>query len=231
MSLVTNLSVLVPLRTEDFAFYKARLALRSSLDLAGVETIVIDDGSPAGVAAEIEAFCADRGYAYLRLHTADQVFSLARSRNAGLRAARSEFVYMDDADLVYRHNFFQEIVAELRLLAHTPFNFFSLPAVYLTAAASTRVFADTCLDASYLQVMHALLLEDPKGAPTNVLVESYAPASGVVALSRELALHLGGMTSRFRAGVVRTANLFFGCCVPTKKLAFPPVSMRLNRGT
>ena len=54
MSLVTNLSVLVPLRTEDFAFYKARLALRSALDLAGVETIVIDDGKINAFATHAE---------------------------------------------------------------------------------------------------------------------------------------------------------------------------------
>jgi len=155
------LSVLIPVRTVDFAFYRKRLALRAALDLDGIETMVIDDGSPQNAAVEIATFCADQGFQYLRLDTGDQPFSLARSRNAGLRAAGSPAVYMDDADLIYRRDFFQDVVAQLNGLAQTPFSFLSMPAVYLTAGASAKVFTDACLGESYVQVVHALLLEDP----------------------------------------------------------------------
>jgi predicted glycosyltransferase involved in capsule biosynthesis len=188
----TLLSVVVPLRTDDFAFYSARLMLRDALVLENVEMVVVDDGSSADVAAQIGSFCKQRGYEYVRLESSSQPFSLSRARNAGLQAARGEFVYLDDADLVYSTGFFQAVLNQLQLLHATPFNFLSVPAVYLTAAASSQVFADGGLNGSYPLVVQALLLEDPKGGPRNEVVEHYAPASGVMALRRDLALQVGG---------------------------------------
>jgi predicted glycosyltransferase involved in capsule biosynthesis len=219
--MATALSVLIPLRTDDFAFYRARLALRAALNLADVETIVVDDGSPQSVAAEISGFCATQGFQYLRLATGDQPFSFARSRNAGLRAASSPSVYMDDADLIYRRDFFQAVVAQLNGLAQTPFSFLSMPAVYLTAGASAKVFADACLDASYLQVVHALLLEDPKGSPANAVVESYAPASGVIALSRELALRTGGYDESFSGWGGEDRDFIFRLLCANEQMSLP----------
>jgi predicted glycosyltransferase involved in capsule biosynthesis len=215
------LSVLIPVRTVDFAFYRKRLALRAALDLDGIETLVIDDGSPQNAAVEIASFCADQGFRYLRLDTGDQPFSLARSRNAGLRAAGSPAVYMDDADLIYRRDFFQDVVAQLNGLAQTPFSFLSMPAVYLTAGASAKVFTDACLDASYVQVVHALLLEDPKGSPTNAVIESYAPASGVVALNRDLALRTGGYDESFSGWGGEDRDFIFRLLCANEKIGLP----------
>jgi predicted glycosyltransferase involved in capsule biosynthesis len=191
------LSVVVPLRTDDFAFYGARLVLRDELILENVETVVVDDGSSAAAAAQMGAFCKQRGYAYVRLESCSQPFSLSRARNAGLRAARGEFVYLDDADLVYTPGFFQAVLNQLQLLHATPFNFLSVPAVYLTAAASNQVFADGGLNGSYPRLVQALLLEDPKGGPKNEVIEHYAPASGGIALRRDLALQVGGYDEGF----------------------------------
>lgn len=213
--------MLVPVRTDDFAFYRKRLALRAALDLNQVETIIIDDGSPPAVAEEIADFCAAQSFEYLRMETADRPFSLARSRNAGVQAARSSWVYMDDADLVYRRDFFQEVIAQLKLLYQTPFNFVSIPAVYLTADASTQVFTDGCLDPSYRQVVHALLLEDPKGSSKNRVVESYAPASGVVALSKGLALQVGGYDESFSGWGGEDRDFIFRLLCANEKIGLP----------
>jgi len=219
--MVSALSVLIPLRTNDFAFYRARLALRAALNLDGVETIIVDDGSPQSVAAEISDFCTALDFQYLRLETGNQPFSLARSRNAGLRAASSPSVYMDDADLIYRCDFFQAVVEQMNGLAQTPFNFLSAPAVYLTAGASEKVFADGCLDESYLQVVHALLLEDPKGSPTNTVVDSYAPASGVIVLNRELALRIGGYDESFSGWGGEDRDFIFRLLCVNEKIGLP----------
>lgn len=219
--MASGLSVLVPVRTDDFAFYRKRLALRAALDLNQVETVIIDDGSPPAVAAEIADFCAAQSFEYLRMETADRPFSLARSRNAGVQAARSSWVYMDDADLVYRRDFFQEVIAQLKLLYQTPFNFVSIPAVYLTADASTQVFKDGCLDPSYRQVVHALLLENPKGSSKNRVVESYAPASGVVALSKGLALQVGGYDESFSGWGGEDRDFIFRLLCANEKIGLP----------
>jgi len=191
------ISVVVPLRTDDFAFYSKRLALRDSLFLNNIQTVVVDDGSSEKAAAEISFFCKERSYEYIRLESGSQPFSLSRARNAGLQAAKSEFVYFDDADLVYTQGFFQSLLNQLQLIDCTPFNFFSLPTIYLTAATSGQVIANGRLDISYPRVLQALLLEDPKGGPANKMIDSYAPASGVLALRRDLALQLGGYDESF----------------------------------
>jgi predicted glycosyltransferase involved in capsule biosynthesis len=193
----TKLSIVVPLRALDFTFYRERLVLRDSLALMEVETILVDDGSPSEVAAQISFFCEQRGYTHVRLNSGDRAFSLSRARNAGLKKAKGVFVYFDDADLVYTKVFFQAVLNQLRLLAHSPFNFISVPAVYLTVSASNQVLFDGSLDNSYSRVVQALLLEDPKGGPTNDIVASYAPASGVVAVRRDLALQIGGYDEDF----------------------------------
>ena len=217
-----RLSVVVPLRTDDFAFYSARLVLRDSLALEDVETLVVDDGSSAAAAYQISLFCNQRAYVYVRLESGNQPFSLPRARNAGLRAARGEFVYLDDADLVYTHAFFQAVLDQLRLLHRTPFNFLSVPAVYLTSTASDQVFADGALDRSYPRVVQALLLEDPKGGPTNDLVESYAPASGVVALRRDLALQVGGYDETFAGWGGEDRDFVFRLLAINDQLPLPP---------
>lgn len=215
------LSVLIPVRTADFALYRKRLALRSTLDLTEIESIVIDDGSPQDAAAEIATFCADQGFQYLRLDTGNQPFSLARSRNAGLHAAGSHAVYMDDADLIYRGDFFQAVTAQINLLEETPFNFLSIPAVYLTATATKKVFADNCLDKSYGRVINALLLEDPKGSLSNSVVESYAPASGVIALNRDLALRTGAYDEAFTGWGGEDRDFIFRLLCSNEKIARP----------
>lgn len=220
--MITSLSVLIPLRTDNFAFYRKRLVLRDALDLAEIETIIIDDGSSQDVAVEIAKFCADRSFKYVRLETHNLPFSLARSRNAGLQVASSPAVYMDDADLVYRYDFFQAVVAQVKLLEKTPFNFLSIPAVYLTASATEKVFSDGCLDTSYLQVMHALLLEDPKGSSANSVVESYAPASGVIALNRELAMVTGAYDESFSGWGGEDRDFIFRLLCNNEKIGIPP---------
>lgn len=194
---MSELSIILPIRAESFAFYRRRLELRDGLDLTSVETIVVDDGSVSEAAGEIRQFCLERGYKYLRLESGDREFSLARSRNAGLRAVSSPLVYMEDADLIYCRDFFQQVISQLQVLDQTPFNFVSVPAVYLTQAATERVFSVGGLDTLYRHVLNSLLLEDPKGSPNNKTVDSYSPASGVVALRRDLALKVGGYDESF----------------------------------
>ena len=215
------MSVVVPLRTDDFAFYSKRLALRDSLFLKNIQTVVVDDGSSDKAAAEINFFCKERGYEYIRLESGSQPFSLSRARNAGLQAAQSEFIYFDDADLVYTEAFFQSLLNQLKLIDRTPFNFFSLPTIYLTEAGSGQVIANNVVDTIYPRVLQALLLEDPKGGPANEMIESYAPASGVLVLRRDLALQLGGYDESFVGWGGEDRDFIFRLLAINDKLPLP----------
>lgn len=217
-----ELSIIIPIRTSVFDFYRSRLALRENQELRQqIETLVIDDGSPASVSREIEAFCLARRYRYLRLDTERLAFSLSRARNAGLSAARGTFIYMDDADLVYPCQFFESVATQLRLLEKTPFNFLSFPAVYLTKSLSERILLEKDFDSFYPQIMHALLLEDPKGGPSNLSIKSYAPASGIVALRRDFALSVGGYDEEFSGWGGEDRDFIFRLLAANPKIELP----------
>lgn len=216
-----RLSLLIPVRACYFDFYRRRLQLRDYLNLDGVETIIIDDGSPRHVADDIEKFCNDRGYRYLRINSEDVEFSLARSRNFGMREAKSVWVYMEDADLVYCRDFFQNLISQLALLGETPFNFLSIPAVYLNEAASARIYLEEGVDASYRSLINNLLLEDPKGAAGNSRIDSFAPASGVIALNRELGLALGGYDENFSGWGGEDRDFIFRLLCANDKVKYP----------
>ncbi|RVJ03376.1 glycosyltransferase [Sinorhizobium medicae] len=190
------ITLIISIRTDDFADYRRRLELRDVLDLQGVHTIIVDDGSPATVSNDIRAFCEPRGYEYLRLDTSEEPFSLSRARNAGIFAAATEWICFEDADLVYRSDFYQRLVRELEVLDETPFNFLTVPAVYLSAEQSARVF-DNGTDAEYERALARALLEDPRGNPSNSSLQHYAPASSVIALRRKTALYAGAFDETF----------------------------------
>lgn len=192
-----DLSVIVPVRTSAPEFYLERLRLRDSCDLTDTETVLADDGSPEEVADELQAFCADRGWSYIRLETSHLPFSLARTRNAGLSAATAEWVLFDDADMVYETTFFGKLLKELPLIEETPLDFLSLPAVYLQEEISREVLARGKIDELLPSILTQLAFEDPRGSPANRVIESFAPASAVLAMKKETALAVGAYDNSF----------------------------------
>lgn len=193
---MSKLTLIIAVRTSDFSEYAKRLQLRDALDLADVDTILVDDGSPASVSSEIEGFCRERSYNYVRLQTEELPFSLSRARNAGIDASSTEWICFEDIDLAYRSDFYQRLMRELDLLDETPFNFLTVPAVYLSATQSDRVFANG-MDAEYERALTAALLEDPRGHDINSSLQHYAPASSVVAVRRKTALYVGAFDENF----------------------------------
>ena len=133
------------------------------MDLSQVETIVIDDGSPIQVAYEIQEFCSENGFEYKRLETSDVVFSLSRARNAGIDAASCEWIVMEDADIVYEKDFYNKIAIEVDLIDSTPFNFLTVPVIYLLEEISQRIFEHGTIDPFIPEVLTAFLFEDPRG--------------------------------------------------------------------
>src|SRR5690606_38263256 len=134
-----KLSVIVPLRAHRQFSYIDRLRFRENCNLAEIETIVVDDGSPSDLAVEIENYCLAKSFRYVRLDTSEIEFSLPRARNVGINAASSDWIFMDDADIIYSSDFFQRIYIELTLLDRTPFNFLTIPIVYLSEKRSNSI--------------------------------------------------------------------------------------------
>lgn len=195
--LSSRLTSIIPLRCADFSFYQPRLSLRDNLQLKAVDTIIVDDGSPPAVARKLRSFCKSRGYQYLRLDTENLPFSLSRARNAGIRAAATEWLCFEDADLAYTKDFHQRLIHEAALLDQTPFNFLTVPVIYLNEQATSQIMDAGGADAIAAEFITAAAIENPIHANGNTTVQSYAPASSLIVVEKTLAMAIGAFDEQF----------------------------------
>lgn len=217
-----KLTLIVSIRCDDFANYKQRLQLRDCLNLQGVHTIIVDDGSEELAGREIEQFCWDRSYEYVRLETGGTPFSLSRARNAGIDRTTTEWLCFEDADLVYQTDFYQRMLAELRLLASSPFNFLTVPAVYLNEEISQKVFEEGSIDGLYAEITTGALLDNLWGGDGNTTIESFAPASSVITLETSTARHIGGFDEGFDGWGGEDRDFVFRLLAFNNKIEKPP---------
>lgn len=214
------LSVLIPVRAFDASFALDRLRSRLPLIDDGIEFVVTDDGSATDIASEIERFCENSGWVYHCLDSADSPFSLARARNAGLEKATGANVFFDDLDMVYPRDFFQRVVQELALLESTPLDFLSFPAIYLSKEASGAVL-EKGIDARAPAMLTSALLEDPRGHPANQMIDSFSPASAILAMAKEVALSCGGFDEKFQGWGGEDRDFIFRLLAQSDRLPRP----------
>ena len=204
------LSVILPVRTDDFAFYAERLKFRDNCDLTDVSTVLVDDGSPEGVSREIEAFCGERDWQYVFVNTREDKFSSPRARNVGIQVATSEWIFSDDADIIYERDFFQRLLKELAILDETPFNFLTIPAIYLSRSASERISSSGEIDSHIPWLLSRTLTEDSRGnCENNQVVQHFAPASGILAARRKTVLQAGAYDTAFEGWGGEDRDLVF----------------------
>lgn len=219
---MSKLTLIIAVRCVDFSDYRLRLSLRDSLNLTAVETIVVDDGSPEPAASDIRSFCADRSYQYIRVGSELEPFSLSRSRNAGLKSATTEWVCFEDADLAYPTNHYQRLIDELELLDDTPFNFLTIPVAYLTQTPSLQILEAGTVDPYVAKLTSAILIESPSPHAGNLTIESYAPATSVIAVRKSLAMLVGGFDEAFSGWGGEDRDFAFRLLHANNELAKPP---------
>lgn len=186
-----KISSIIPIKTDNFDFYRRRLDLRRSMDLSDVETIVVDDGSETVVATQIEEYCRQFDFSYIRIDSTDRPFSLSRARNYGIYAATCEWIIMEDADIVYSRDFYNKLILEVELIDETPFNFLSVPVVYLKENISESVFSLGSIDEYIPRILMAVQFENPKGSEANQVVESFSPATALFVVRKSTLMHIG----------------------------------------
>ncbi len=192
-----KISSIIPLRADNFDFYRQRLELRKNLDLVEVETIVVDDGSPDLVASQIEDYCKKQGFKYVRIESSEYRFSLSRARNFGLEVASCEWILMEDADITYEKIFYKKLAVEVELMDETPFNFFSVPVIYLKEDISESIFQAGEIDSFIPRILMATQFENPKGDIHNRIVESFSPATALFVVRKTTLMHIGGYDNFF----------------------------------
>jgi predicted glycosyltransferase involved in capsule biosynthesis len=216
------LTIILAIRTSDFSLYESRLQLRDRCDLSGVSTVVVDDGCSETESQRIKSFCRARNWRYVYIDSGHSPFSLSRARNAGLQMAESEWIYIDDADMAYPEDFFQKLIDELFLLDQTPFNFLTIPAVYLTADATSQVQETAEIDSHIPWLLSRTLLENPRGSPEgNSAIQSFSPASAMLAMRRKTALTAGAYDTAFEGWGGEDRDFVFRLLALNTRLAKP----------
>ncbi len=230
-----KLTAIISMRTKDFAFYRPRLSIRCQCDLSGVETILVDDGSPPVVGEEIKRFCLEKNLRYISCGSEEQPFSLSRARNAGLFAARGEWVFFEDADIVYPTSAFQSLMREAELLDHTPFNFLSVPTLYLGEDHSRRILEVGALteDAARFLVTR-FLMSSPINGPASNEFEHFVPASSLVLTKRTTAMSVGAFDEAFNSWGGEDRDFIYRLLHANPQLEKPPsfyatINTNMNR--
>lgn len=105
--------------------------------------IVVDDGSPGDARIELESLCASLGLGYIHIESAASSFSVGRCRNVGAMHASSQYVLMQDVDLMPYPGFYQSLLDEIEVqgLDHDAKKFLMVPCVSLTKEGTERFLA------------------------------------------------------------------------------------------
>lgn len=216
-------TVIVPIRSSDCDFYLQRLKFRDKCDLTNVSTLIVDDGSPEFVSKTLKAFCVERKWNYVKIASEDVPFSLARARNTGLDYAKTEWVYTDDADMIYERGFFQKIRKEISSFDTHPFNFLTIPAVYLSDKQTQDVWNSDDLERHVSSILSNYMIENPRGSLSNEIIQHYAPSSAILVLRRHLALQVGGYDETFAGWGGEDRDFVYRLLKSNKDILMPDV--------
>lgn len=213
---------IVPIRAFDFEFYAERLRLRHFMDLSSVETLVIDDGSPLEISAQLEELCKELGFVYRRIDSESLPFSLSRARNAGIDYASKEWIVMEDADIVYQYDFYKRIEQEVEWIDDTPFNFLTIPVVYLKDEITKEVFEEGLVDRFIPKILAHVQFEAVHDSGDNQIVESFSPATALFVVRKKLLKRIGGYDEYFVGWGGEDRDIAFRMLAVNKKIEFLP---------
>lgn len=191
-----KISVIIPVRENSSSDYASRIELRSDLDLTTVQTIIVDDGSQDEFSSRMINICSLHGWDYVKIDSSHHPFSSSRARNVGLKCARAEWVYLDDADIAYENDHFQRVIKEIDCFSENNFNFITIPTIYMSEKQTHDYLNKQSLFELDL-VKTRNLIENPLGSDSNTYIQHFAPASGIFLLRRKLALAVGGYDEDF----------------------------------
>ncbi|TWG96698.1 putative glycosyltransferase involved in capsule biosynthesis [Mesorhizobium sp. J18] len=188
---MAKLSVIIPLRANENIDVIERLCWKAIPEDSQIEVVISDDGSSN--ARAIKSLCNSRGWRYVRLRTADAPFSLSRARNAGIRAAMGEYLYFEDVDFLHRGDFYQNLLDLLPSFDEAPFNFASIPTLFLTDNASNKLIENITDRKEFDRIFTSYIQRLPFTNPDepNDLCNSYAIIGSNILLRRDLCFHIG----------------------------------------
>lgn len=192
---MAELTVVIPIRAmpdRDIAERIGYCIRDPLLERDRVVFMVVDDGSPEEAHHKHRERCEKLGIQYLYLPTRDTVPNMARARNAGVAAARSEYIMFMDVDLHPCPGYYNALLAEIEVQRLTLYSddMIMTGVVYLTKAGSER-FLEIDPDHRCCDFLKAL--ERQKGD----VIEKVSTGTSVTLLRRERYLELSGYDESF----------------------------------
>lgn len=186
-----TLAVLIAVRANDNIDIIERLRWKQIPTDEHVQVILVDDGSAC--AGQLAALCAEKGWTYKYLLTNDAPFSLARSRNVGIKEATADYVYFEDADFLHKSNFYERLLHVAGNLEESPFNFAAIPTLFLTEQASRSLIEKIDNRSDFDHQIDQFIAKLPFINPDvpNDLCDSFAPVGSNILVRRDLCFHVG----------------------------------------
>lgn len=154
--------------------------------------LVVDDGSEAEMVPEIRRICEELGFSYIHVDSAEKPFSVGRCRNVGAEYARSEFIFMQDIDLMPYDGFYQDLLNEIEAqdMRSNARHFLMIPYVFLTQRG-TDFYQRLDPAVRRQRLIHAALVND------QALVEKFSTGTSANVYNRHWYLSRGGNNSDF----------------------------------
>lgn len=181
-----KLTVTIPIKTNDFSYFKFLLSKKINCNLKNSKILLIDDNSPKKTSDEIYKFSKENDIEYTNTNSDSFDFNLSRCRNTAINIANTEYIYFDDIDIIYNKNFFTNLIRQLVLIENTFFNYLTIPVIYWSKKKSEEIltFDNEIFDDQIQNIEDTFFLNDIKD--TN-LFQNYYKFSGLLALKTKIA--------------------------------------------
>lgn len=158
--------------------------------------LIVDYGTGAERAGELQSLAASTGTRLVRVETGDQPFSVGHARDIGTLHAETPLILYHDIDFLLSPRSYERVLEEARLrgMPDNAYAFFALPGVYLTEDFTQRyltLFAEG--DASFADV----LLHDGVMRRDKSVYENHTYAISAIVASRYHLLAIGGHDKSF----------------------------------
>ncbi|MBT2243643.1 glycosyltransferase [Sphingobium sp. BHU LFT2] len=157
-----------------------------------VEILVVDDGSEPAAAERTRKLCAEMGYSYAYVDTAEEVFSVGRCRNVGAQYAGTDFILMQDIDLMPYNGFYNDLLREIEIqgMLKDAKHFLMVPYIFLTRNG-TELYRRMDEEARRQFFIHSAITAD------GAMVEKFSTGTSANVYNRHWYLSRGGNDDAF----------------------------------
>lgn len=174
--------------------FNVRSFLYSKYYKNDVNYLIVDYCENNGDSKEIKLFCQKNGWEYIKCPDANSLNS-SRAINTGIKYASTEFIVIEDIDLIHTKNFYKDI--QNKLIAkwdEKPFNFYTFPVAYLDFETSDGIVnnPNKLSDENFID-----RLDDEIELYQTSSVVNFVPQSSLILLRKDLAEFVGLFDENF----------------------------------